>query len=294
MTIRPRALLQLRWLSAACASALLAGWVNPVHVEAQDSGEPVTAKITIGSHEGTAHPTRHGHAITGGGTISVEQPAPDTVVVTMTGNAAAGSNAFMSAEAAVDFVEQLQFQVCYSEPGHVGNMVIQARVNGLLRSQGKHAVVGMSGATATVTCGEHVLASVPLAQRMLGGCDSLAVNAAHGPICVPVGAGCYSLQQHFRIMASQQPGGFGCHKASAEFSSSQLPGTWTGQSYPFKDIDKSNLGFQVTLRVVPSATGRIATTAMPNNAPATAQYGQQNNPIFPSPPINVARMPGQP
>ncbi len=264
-------------VASSCLYGLLAVCSLPVPTRAfaEEAKEtrPVTARITLGSHEGAAHPMKTGHATTGGGTIDITQPAPDTLVVTMSGNVASSSGSFTNAQAAIDFFERVQFQVEFSEPGHSGKLYIHAKVQGLLRGHGKNAVAGMEGANATLMCGPHELATLALPQRMVGDCDALAVNAAQGPICVPAFAGCYELHQSFRIAASQGSGVLACSKASAEFSPSALPDIWTGQSYPFKNVDKSDLGYQLVLRVVPSvANGESFTTS--SRHPSTS-YGTE-------------------
>ena len=146
---------------------------------------------------------------------------------------------------------------------------MQVKVNGLLRGEGKHASVGITNAATSVFCGPNEVASLPIPPRMAGGCDSAAVSAAHGPVCVPIYAGCYSLRQQFSIAASQ-PKGLACHKASAQFSPGSLAPTWIGSSDPFHSADASNLGYQLILRVVPDPT--------PSHVPNTGLTQ-----LFPSP-----------
>ena len=62
-----------------------------LHLSAADAPTPPIS-ITLGDRHATATPVRHGFAHTGGGNIDVAQPAPDTVVITMTGVAVAGAH----------------------------------------------------------------------------------------------------------------------------------------------------------------------------------------------------------
>jgi hypothetical protein len=214
--------------------------------------EPVTAKITLGPHEGTATPTKVGHAKTGDGTIEVSQPAPDTLVVRMNGSAAASGSPFCSASAMFDFLEEQQFQVEFSQPDHVGQLILQAELHGLLVCHGKMASAGMPTAVVSVFSGPQELGSLPLPERMVHGKESAAVHLSQGPVCMPIPAGCYGLRQQFRISAVLLKGCCLGGRALAEFSPSALPSFWQGSGYPFEEVDKQNLGYTVTLRAVPA------------------------------------------
>lgn len=163
---------------------------------------------------------------------------------------AASSNLLSEANAALDFFEDLQFLVEFSKPGHTGKLVVVANVNGVLSGKGKHATVGMSDASVVIACGPIEIASIPIAARSADCGESFALNTSQGPICAPIYAGCYSLRQNFRIFATQKAG-LACGKAIAEFSSSSLPSSWVGASYPFQQVDKNAFGFAVTIRAVP-------------------------------------------
>ena len=242
----------LRWRTCLSAAVLLAiGPVSPASAETNGgAGQPVMAKITLGPREGAAHPMRQGQSVTGGGNIDVSQPAPDTLVIRMSGNVAACGNLLAGANAALDFYENLQFLVEFSQPGHTGKLVIVSTVNGVLSGKGKHASVGMSDANVVITCGPNSIASIPIPARSAGCGESFALNASQGPICAPIYAGCYNLRQDFTIFASHKAGVL-CGKAIAEFSPSPLSSSWIGASYPFQQVDKKGFGYEVTVRVVP-------------------------------------------
>jgi hypothetical protein len=214
------------------------------------AGEPVTAKIALGPREGAAHPTGCGRTATGGGNIYVAQPAPDTVVIRMAGNVAACGNLLVSANASIDFRQDLQFSVEFSHPGHTGQLIMESKIIGVLSCKGTHAAVGLTGATASITCGPNAITTLPMPPRTVGSGESFALNSSQGPICAPIYGGCYQLHQVFGVFANQQGGGV-CGKAVAEFSPTPLSPTWTGPSYPFQQVDKTDFGYEVTLRVVP-------------------------------------------
>ena len=246
---------QTRFISTIVALGLAIIWNQPSGGQTSSGGkQPVTAKITLGPLQGDARPSLHGQSKTVGGTIDVSQPSPDKLVVRMSGSAAAIGCCLKNADAAMEFMENLQFMVEFSQPGFVGTLMLDSRADGLLTSQGKEATAGMLGATATVLAGsQDELVTVSLPERIIGGCDSVAVSVSEGPVCVPVASGCYALQQQFQIGAFHKSGVVVCGKATAEFATPALPPAWLGASYPFADVDRSHLGYTVTLRVLPKA-----------------------------------------
>ncbi len=100
----------------------------------QNMTSAITAKIVLGSHDGSALPGIRGHGYTGGGNIDISQPTPDALVITMTGAVAACANVFATAEAALEFCQGVHFAVEFSQPGCTGKLIMQAKVNGLLRT----------------------------------------------------------------------------------------------------------------------------------------------------------------
>jgi hypothetical protein len=266
------------WRSSVVAALLIAICVGLPAAAQSDGGDaqPVTAKIVLGPQAGSAKPAQHGMAYTGGGNINVTQPSPDTLVVTMGGSVAAASSIFMGGEAMLAFCHDQRFSVEFSDPAATGKLVMQVKINGLLRGEGKHASVGITNAASSIFCGPNEIASLPIAPRMAGGCDSSAISATHGPVCAPIYAGCYSLRQQFSIAASQ-PKGLACHKASAQFLPGSLAPTWIGSTDPFHAADASNLGYQLILRVVPDPVPSHAASQTSSNANASLTQ------LFPAP-----------
>src|SRR5262249_53377907 len=81
---------------------------------AAPSGPPVS--MTLKNRYGHAAPERRGFVHTGGGNIDVAQPAPDTVVITMTGVAVAGAHPFKESAAMLNFDLQQSFEVATADP----------------------------------------------------------------------------------------------------------------------------------------------------------------------------------
>ena len=215
---------------------------------AAGTGQPVTGQLKLGPQEGAAHPSGCGRTATGGGNITVSQPAPDTIVVRMTGNVAACGNLLKGADAALNFCENLQFCVEFSQPGHTGQLMMETKLVGSMAAKGCHATVGVTQAATTISCESAPVLNLSMPPRSVGG--SVGINSVQGPVCAPVCGGIYSLNQVFRIFASDTQGAI-CGRAIGEFSPSPLAATWLGPSYPFASADKSAYGYQVTLRLVP-------------------------------------------
>jgi hypothetical protein len=70
----------------------LAALLSPAAVLAADPPVGPAYQIVLRSRHGEATPTRTKDAQTGGGYVVVEQPEPNTIVVTMGGAAVAGSD----------------------------------------------------------------------------------------------------------------------------------------------------------------------------------------------------------
>src|SRR6266545_341287 len=124
-------------LVIACAMALAQPGAPP---------EP-KASVSLKDRQALAAPARQGFTHTGGGNIDVAQPAPDTVVITMTGVAVAVGGLCGAGVAGMDFVLSQDFEVSFEKPEvKAAKVTLEGRVLGLLRSH-KH------GGTAEATHG---------------------------------------------------------------------------------------------------------------------------------------------
>src|SRR5438128_944585 len=114
------------------ASVLVSLLLLPWSVSAQPAtkkdippGTPVTITVTptppstpdvsirLLDRHGHAVPIRQGFTHTGGGNVIVDQPAADTVVITMTGVAVAGGHPCKASVAAFDFDLKQCFEVIF-------------------------------------------------------------------------------------------------------------------------------------------------------------------------------------
>src|SRR5579884_4137580 len=102
---------------------------------------PATPPVSIILRDRHAHvtPNRVGFTHTGAGYIDIAQPTPDTVIITMTGVAAAGGHPCKDSVASLLFDLQQCFEVSFDDPKlKKAKLALEARVIGLLRSQAAH------------------------------------------------------------------------------------------------------------------------------------------------------------
>jgi hypothetical protein len=213
--------------------------------------------IDLGNRQGEGRPARQGFTHTGGGNIDVQQPAPDTVVITMTGVAVAGGHPCKDSLAAISFDLAQEFEVSFAKPTtKSAKLTIEARVIGLLRSH-QHGC-----GSASINCPAHAAVSVGgqitgpalvelnMPGRSVAAGENLSVNDRQGPIAVKVTAGKYTLHQHFGIQATHPKKLLPCKAASAEFAPDPaLDPLWISAFEPFHGAIKKDFGFQVTVKV---------------------------------------------
>jgi hypothetical protein len=236
---------------------------TPAAKPAAAAGPVVVLRPT--QREGLVAPVHTGSALTGGGAVTLAQPAPDTLVLNVTAAAAAKANPCQPSTASVDANVEQQFEVVFPAGVKPARLVLEARLSGLLRSEdcdcclvscvggkcGKSGSAELVQAAASLHCGAESLATIAFPPKGVAGRDALAVNLAEGPVCVPVGPGCHTLHLTLRLSA-EQPKALCPHIASAEFAPPPaLPPNWIHTPDPFGGLDRTGLGFQVVVRVEP-------------------------------------------
>src|SRR5262245_55393310 len=152
------------------------------------AAEAPPVSISLGARHGHAVPVRAGLAHTGGGNIDVQQPSPDTVVVTMTGVAVATGCPTKGGAAVMNFELEQCFDVSFDKEGlKAAKLTIEGRVVGLLRS---HKNGSSSAATAcgsaTVGSGGVGLATLCVPDHSVAAGESLSINDTADPVTVPV------------------------------------------------------------------------------------------------------------
>jgi len=203
---------------------------------------PPPVSITLYERHGHTTPIKGKHTHTGGGLIDVTSPAPDTVLITMSGAAVANSS--------MRFDFDQCFEVSFDDPKlKKAKLAVEGRVIGLLRGE-KKGCADYSDACASILAGPVALVSLCVPPHGVCGCDSLAVNDHDGPRMVPVVPGKYTLHQTFTLSAHSDSCIF--KRPSAEFAPDPaLDPLWINYFEPFHGVKKDFFGFQVIVKVIP-------------------------------------------
>jgi hypothetical protein len=239
------ALIVLPGLAAVCAADL------PV-----DPGY----QIVLRSRHAEAVPNRTKDAETGGGWIAVEQPTPNTIVVTMAGSAVVGSDCHGSAAGIAFDLEQdldilpLRNRVRPPRVGLVGRAVGTLQVTDAGKCGKACGTAEQGPATACLAIGGTSLLSVSVKPSAISCGQELSVNLRDGPFESVAAAGSYRLTGSFRIGVSQGKGVFNRKAALADFDPApQLDAFWADILKPFRAVPRQDFGFKVALRVVEDA-----------------------------------------
>ncbi len=230
--------------------------------------------ITQGARHGHVSPHRQGCTHTGGGNIDVAQPAPDTLVATMTGVAVAVGSPCGAGVADLTFDLAQCFEVAFEKPDvKAAKLTLEARVIGLLRSHCKGGgSAEESDGCASVSCGPVELVTLCAPAHSVAGGENLSINDREGPLTVPVAPGKYTLSQRFHIAATHPKAVLPCKAASAEFAPDPaLDPLWISYWEPFHGAIKKDFGFQVTIKVAPDEAAN-GDKKPPEPAPADEKH----------------------
>jgi hypothetical protein len=217
--------------------------------------------ITLHERHGHVNPIRHGFTHTGAGNIDVAQPAPDTLIVTMTGAAVAGGHPTDDSFATLEFDLEQYSDITAADPNTRLKVSLEARAIGLLRSHsacrpckpGKGSAEMGAAHVALASCAGPEAISVSLEPHAVGGGDNLSINDHSGPVEAPIVPGKYVLHQKFSITAAHARSVLPCKAASAEFAPDPaLDPLWISYREPFHGANKKDFGFQIILKVVTS------------------------------------------
>jgi hypothetical protein len=215
-------------------------------------------QIVLRSRNAEATPTRTKDAQTGSGSIVVEQPEPNTIVVTMGGSAVAGSD-FHGSAAGITFeleqdLEIIPLRAGARPPriGMMGRVVGTLQVTEPCKCTGKPCGSAEQGpATACLSLGEASLLSITVKPTAVACGQEVSLNNRDGPVEATAAVGCYRLHASFRIGVSQGKGVFYRQAAVADFDPApQLDAFWADVLKPFRAVPRREFGFKVVLRVV--------------------------------------------
>jgi hypothetical protein len=216
---------------------------TPVNITVTAAG-PAAPPVSLTLHERHGHvtPAKGKHDHSGGGLIDVTSPAPDTVLVAMSGA--------VVADASMRFELDQCIEVSFDDPKlKKARLLVEGRVIGLLRGE-KNGCAEYSDACASVLAGTVELVTVCVPSHQVCGCDNLSVNDHDGPKGVPIAPGKYTLHQTFTIAAHSE--GVLHKKSSAEFAPDPaIDPLWISYHEPFHGVKKDTFGYQVVVKVVP-------------------------------------------
>jgi hypothetical protein len=223
---------------------------------------PPAVLILLKDRNGQAAVSRHGTTHVGGGNIEVVQPAPDTLVISMSGVAVATDHPFGS-HAAIRFALEQNFEVAFAKRGlQKAKLMIEGRVIGLLRSSPKGRTAEHEGCV-TLSGGGPPLTSVCLPPRAAAGGENLSINDRVVSERISVAAGHYSLNQTWEVEAAHSKCILG-KAASAEFAPDPaLDPQWISRKSSFHGSVKKTFGFQVTITARPDTDGTPETLPEP-------------------------------
>jgi hypothetical protein len=212
-----------------------------------------TVTISLGARDAKATPIRTGFAHTGGGNIDVQQPSPDTLVVTMSGVAVAGAHPLCDSAAGFDFLLNQEFEVAFADPKvKAAKVSVEARVIGLLRSQ-KHGHAEIAAAHVSVSSASGSAIAVELPGHGAGGGHNVSINDKTGPVSKTIAAGTFNLHQQFGISVTHPHSVLPSRAASAEFAPDPaLDPLWISYWEPFHGANKKDFGFQVLVKIAPN------------------------------------------
>lgn len=232
---------------------LIAGLLAVSGLGALAAADPPAPAVTVSLKDRRAQavPSRQGFTHTGGGNIDVAQPAPDTVVITMTGVAVAGNHPCKDSFAALAFDLEQCLEISIADPKvKRAKLTLEGRVIGALRSHRGGGSAQQGPAHAAIAAGTAELLTLALPSHSVCGGENLSVNDRTGPVGIAVAAGEYHWRQSFAVTAAHPWSWKLCKTASSEFAPDPaLDPLWISYWEPFHGAAKKDFGFQVTLKV---------------------------------------------
>jgi hypothetical protein len=214
-------------------------------------------QIVLRSRTATATPLRDKDAQTGGGSVTVEQPEPHTIMVAMAGSAVVGSD-FHASSAGIAFDLEQDLEIIPTRKGvrpprvgMVGRVVGTLNVTDPGKCGKACGTADQGPAAACLAGGGTTLLSLAVKPSAVGAGGESSVNLREGPVESPAAAGAYRLTASFRIGVTQGKGVFHRQFAVADFDPApQFDGFWTDALRPFRAVPRKDFGFQLIVRVV--------------------------------------------
>jgi hypothetical protein len=247
-------------------SLLLAGIVALLGTAAVDAQAPPRGpayQIVLRSRHAEATPNRTRDAQTGGGWVVVEQPEPNTIVVTMGGSAVVGSD-FHGSAAGIDFDLEQDLDIIPTRKGvrpprvgMVGRVVGTLQVTDPGMCCKPCGTADQGPASACLALDGTSLLSISVKPSGVSCGQESSINYRDGPVETVAATGPYRLTASFHIGVNQGKGV--CHRqaALADFDPApQLDAFWADALKPFRAVPRRDFGFKVVVRVVEDAGPR--------------------------------------
>jgi len=214
--------------------------------------------ITLCNREGHAWPARKGFTHTGGGNITVVQASPDSITITLSGVAVAGSHPLQNSVAQLAFDVCQDIDVSFDDPRvKRAKLTLEGRVTGLLRSE-KKGLASISNANASVVCGDGDILSVSAPTHTVNNGVSLSINDQIACQSVSVFAGPLKIHQTLCLSATSPRCLLPCKASSSEFAPDPaLDPLWISYWEPFHGAQKGEFGFQITVKVSDDTTAIV-------------------------------------
>jgi len=214
--------------------------------------KPPAVTITLKDRHGHATPIHSHTARSGGGNVDVQQPAPDVVIITLTGGVVAADHPCGSSTCVMDFDLEQNLAIEFENPKiKRAQLALEARVIGMLRG-GRKGTASIVCSSVSVMTGNTTATSLPLPEHSVAGPENLSINDQVGPVLLAGEGGELTLHVQWRIETSHPKAIFG-RSASAEFAPDPaLDPLWTGGPRdPFHGAGKKDFGLRITLKVEP-------------------------------------------
>lgn len=232
--------------------AMLAGVAVGVLPTTLVAAPPAPAvSISLINRDSKAFPVKKGFVHTGAGNIDVQQPTPNTLVITMTGVAVAGALPVTKSLAQMGFELSQDIEISFDDPKvKAAKLTIEGRVIGLLRSHKGGGLASVAEGCASVGSGPASIVGVCTPAHTVNNGVNLSINDKVGPISAPVVAGLYNVHQKWCVTASHPASVVPCKAASSEFAPDPaLDPLWISYWEPFHGAAKKDFGFQITITV---------------------------------------------
>ncbi len=214
---------------------------------------PPAPPVSIGlvSREGRCTPARRGYTHTAGGNIDVQQPAPDTLVISLTGAVVAGLHPLHNSSAEMCFDVAQTIEISFDDPKvKRARLSIEGRLIGLLRSSKGSGTAGVCDATATVSGAGADLLTISAPNHSAADGVNLSINDLITCQTTPVSAGQLTIHQTLTLSATHPRGLCPARPTAAEFApESAMDPQWIAYWEPFRGAVKKDFGFQVVVRV---------------------------------------------